>query len=124
MDERRNFILRKYHALVRVFGEISKGLTLYRTVLMEEKKTLSLKIWNSKMRCWPRFLTVPPQCSAVSTLSRAEKVYLKVMKVMFHLRLFIFKHSKIISHLKNLGYFLYTTFFSEYLCIMQNTQCF
>lgn len=47
------------------------------------------------------------------------------MKLMFSLKLFIFKNSKIISHFKKmLAIFLYATFFYEYLCIMQNTQCF
>lgn len=89
------------------------------------KKNLHLKLHISEMRSWPRFLRLPPLCGLVSTQRRPEKVYSRFMKDMFPL--FTFKRSKIISHFKKKkkkGYFLYTTFFFEYLCIMQSTPCF
>lgn len=93
---------RKYHALVRVFGGISKGLTLCRTVAWQyswrRKKSLHFKIWNWKMSSLRRFIGVPPYCSAESAGREAGNVYSRVMKIMFPWKLFIFKHSKIISH--------------------------
>lgn len=54
----------------------------------------------------------------VSTLRRAEKVYSRVMKIMLPLKLFIFKHSKIISHFKKILATFSILHFSLSTCIL------
>lgn len=114
--------VKKMPCLCKLFEETSKGFILHMdsilTVVMEEKKTHNFKRINFKRRSCPKFLRVFSQCGVVSSLGRAERVYSRVLKIMFPLKLFIFKHSKIISHFKKCWPLFCILHFSMSTCVL------
>lgn len=117
---------RKYHALVRVFGGISKGLTLCRTVAWEyswrRKNLFILKDGTEKWAACPG-LQEYIHTAAQNPLEEKLEMFIQGLWKLCSLESYLYLNTqKSLVTLKNLGYFLCTTFFLEYLCTMFLSQ--